>query len=75
MFDLDNLTITFSCSDCHFTNSVTVRQVRLEMRIICRGCKKNLCLADSNATFGRGRKRFHEEIAALSREIKIEIKL
>jgi hypothetical protein len=75
MFDLDSVAFTFTCPECRFVNSATVRQVRLASRIICRGCKKELCLIDANASFKKARGHISEEIASLGKALKMEIKL
>jgi hypothetical protein len=53
MLDLDNVSFTFPCPECRFTNPVTFRQVRLAMRTICRGCKKNLYLVIATPPSGK----------------------
>ena len=75
MFDLDGAAFTFTCPKCHFENSATVRQVRIGSRIICRGCKRNLCLVDVNSSFKKARRRMSDEIDSLGKALKMEIKL
>jgi hypothetical protein len=75
MFDLDQLAFTFACPDCQFVNSATVRQVRIGGRVICRGCKKTLCLVDADASVNKGRRRLRDELSALATTLKMEIKL
>ena len=75
MFDLDHAAFTFTCPECGFANLATVRQVRIAIRLICRGCKKEICLIDKNASFKKGRRRISEEMATLGKALKMEIKL
>jgi hypothetical protein len=75
MFDLDHTAFTFMCPECRFANSATVRQVRIGRRLICRGCKKELRLVDSNASFKKGRLRIGEAVASFGKPIRMEIKL
>ena len=46
MIDIDNIAIDVQCPSCHFSNTVTLRQIRLRDVIICRGCKANIRLED-----------------------------
>jgi hypothetical protein len=75
MFDLDRVVFTFTCPECRFVNSATVRQVRIASRVICRGCKKELCLVDGSASFKKSRRRVNEGIASLGKALEMEIKL
>ena len=43
---LDRQTIPVECPECCFVTDVTVREVRLQDAIICRGCKQTLQLLD-----------------------------
>jgi hypothetical protein len=75
MFDLDGAAFTFTCPECRFENSATVRQVRIGSRVICRGCKKELCLVDGNASFKKARQRISEELASLGKALEMKMKL
>jgi peptide subunit release factor 1 (eRF1) len=75
MFDLDRATFTFACPKCRFENSATVRQVRIARRVICRGCKRELCLVDKNGSFKKGRRDVSEEIESFGEALQLEIKL
>jgi len=46
MFDLDKFEIEVPCPRCGFYEPVTLKQVRLDDVVICRGCKVNLQLFD-----------------------------
>ena len=75
MFDLDRAAFEFPCPKCDFVNSATVREARLAMRIICRGCKRDICLIDNNAGLETGRRRVSEAMKSLENELILEIKL
>ena len=46
MFDLDKFEIEVPCPGCGFYEPVTLKQIRLDDVVICRGCKANLRLID-----------------------------
>lgn len=75
MFDLDHVTFTFACPECSFLNSATVQQVRISRRVICRGCKRDICLVDKNVSFKKSRRRIGNAIASLGNALDMEIKL
>jgi hypothetical protein len=43
---LDAQTVTVECPNCRFETYVTLKEVRLQDAIICRGCKVVLRLED-----------------------------
>jgi len=75
MSGLDGARFSFPCPKCQFLNSVTLLQARLGRRIICRGCKINLCLTDGRPSVKNAIRRIDQEIESLSETIKLEIKL
>jgi hypothetical protein len=75
MTGLDGATFSFPCPECKFLNSTTLLEVRLGRRIICRGCKINLCLNDGRPSVKNAVRRIDREIESLSETIKLEIKL
>jgi hypothetical protein len=75
MFGLDRASFLFPCPKCQFLNSATLLQTRLNKRIICRGCKIELCMTDGGANVKKAVRMIDREIENLSKTIKLEIKL
>jgi hypothetical protein len=75
MSGLDGASFLFACPQCQFLNSATVLQARLGRRIICRGCKINLCLTDRRPSLKNAARKIDREIESLSETMKLEIKL
>lgn len=46
MIEIDTLSADIQCPSCHFSNTVTLKQIRLRDVVICRGCKANIRLED-----------------------------
>jgi hypothetical protein len=65
MFDLDKLEIEIPCPRCGFYEPVTIKQVRLDDVVICRGCKSNLRLVDQMHQVANAR----GQLAAALREL------
>jgi hypothetical protein len=72
---LDRASFNFPCPKCQFLNSATLFQARVGKRIICRGCKINLCLTDGRPSVKNAVRKIDREIENLSETIKLEIKL
>lgn len=45
---LDNVHIEFKCPKCEFTLMLRGRELRRGETVICRGCKSNVKLVDTN---------------------------
>ena len=45
---LDNIHMEFKCPKCEFTLIFRGHELRRGVTIICRGCKSNIKLVDSN---------------------------
>jgi len=77
--DIDRAEIDISCTRCHFKNAVTIRQVRLNDVVICRGCKTNLQLVDHMQSAAKARRRalraFQELEQAFSRLGKTTVRI
>jgi len=72
---LDSASFRFACPKCQFLNPATLLEVRLGRRIICRGCKANLCLTDGRPSIENAVRKIDRELEDLSETIKLEIKL
>ena len=64
--------IDFQCPSCGFSNKATIKQVRINDLIICRGCKRNIRLVDhfdttkkALRTFNKALREFEEQIIKL----------
>jgi hypothetical protein len=77
MFDLDCAIIPIECRKCNFLNSVTVRQVRLNDVVICRGCKSNIQLVDYMGTVSNAGEAIESSltnlVASLSRSLNVKV--
>lgn len=72
---LDAARFQFACPRCQFVNSARLLEARLGRRIICRGCKTNVCLTDGRPSVKNAVRRIDREFEDLSQTIKLEIKL
>ncbi len=79
MTGLDKFQIPINCPNCHFENTVTLKQVRVRNVVICRGCKYNLQLHDQLNTTRKAISSVQRAFASLeeqlSEAINIDIKL
>jgi len=73
---LDKQTIEIDCAECGFYNYPTVKQIRLNDVLICRGCKINLQLVDHMGGLTRTVKAIDKAISSLlQKPFKITIRL
>ena len=63
--DLDPIKVKLECLECQFFNVASLRQIRLNDVVICRGCKSNLQLVDYLGTVAKVRRDFRWEIERL----------
>ena len=79
MFDLDKFEIEIPCPRCRFYTPVTLKQIRLEDVVICRGCKVNLNLIDHMHQVANARIRIaaalHELTEAFPKKINFNLRL
>jgi hypothetical protein len=75
MWALDKLDFNLPCPNCHFQNRATVRQVRTRGRIICRGCKTELQLTDTRASFKRANNSIARALEGIAGQVQIKIDL
>lgn len=73
--DIDGISIRFECPQCSFENEATFQDARLGRRIICRGCKADIQLADHENSVGQARKTIPAEINSLFRYFDLKLKL
>lgn len=67
--DLSNAEISFSCPECHFSNTVKLGQVQRGEKIICSGCHKTIQLVDKDLSTKRGVDQINKSIEDLERAI------
>lgn len=70
MPDFDKQTIDFKCPECGFYNKATLKQVRLQDVIICRGCKKNIHLQDKNKSVSKMVHNLNQTMKNLGKALK-----
>ena len=46
MLDLDRISIPIDCPSCSFANDLLMREIRLGMPVLCRGCNGTLRVDD-----------------------------
>jgi len=68
--DLDDVEIEIKCPDCGFSNTVTLKQVRLGEIIICSGCHENIKLVDKDASTQRAVDDIEKSFEDLERTIE-----
>lgn len=65
MMDLDPISVDLVCPRCNFYNPATIKQIRLNDVIICRGCKANIQLVDQMGEVGKAQRQIQESFAKL----------
>jgi Zn finger protein HypA/HybF involved in hydrogenase expression len=69
-FDIEKAPVEFKCPDCGFINKVNFKDVKLERRIICRGCKKTIVLIDKDSSFKQASKDIQKSLNELAKTLK-----
>ena len=64
--DLDHCEVEIPCPRCGFYEPVTLKQIRLDGVLICRGCKGNLRLIDHMHEVGKARQAIQRQLDALA---------
>lgn len=67
--DLDPIEIDMECPRCSFYNTASIRQIRLNDVLICRGCKANLQLLDYMASVTTARQRIMRAVRDLQESL------
>ncbi|GBE56541.1 hypothetical protein BMS3Bbin16_00750 [archaeon BMS3Bbin16] len=67
---LDNAEIQIPCPKCKFSNSVRLKQIKLEETIICSGCKNKIKLVDSEGSTNRGLTKINKSVKDLKKALK-----
>lgn len=68
-FDIDHLSSEFECPTCSFFNSATMKQIRLNDVMICRGCKTNIQLIDQMNSMRKARQYVRRSMKRLQNRI------
>jgi hypothetical protein len=69
VINLDKMRVNLNCSRCDFQNEVTLRQVRVEDVIICRGCKANIQLIDHMKSMEKSLRSIRRTLRALEAQL------
>lgn len=74
---LDNQSVPVECPECGFITDVTIREVRLQDAIICRGCKGTLQLLDHMHSVRKAQRTMERALDELggNRAIAIQLRL
>ena len=59
---IEKQVIEFNCPECDFISQATIKQVKVQDVIICRGCKSNINLIDN---LGSAKKAIHSITKAI----------
>ena len=70
MINLGKHKIRFQCPSCGFSNEATIKQVRIDDILICRGCKGNIRMVDRFDTTKKALRSFDRAIRKLEEQIK-----
>ncbi len=70
MINLDKIIIDIACPKCKFINRVTLGDVSVQRRIICRGCKVGIKLVDKKASATKAKKSIKKSMDNLKKAIK-----
>ena len=70
MINIGKQKIGFQCPSCGFSNKATIKQVRINDTLICRGCKRNIRMVDHFDTTKKALRRFNKAIRGLEEQIK-----
>jgi len=70
MINLGKHKIVFQCPSCGFSNNATIKQVRLNDILICRGCKRNIRMVDHSDTTKKALRSFSRAIREFEEQIK-----
>lgn len=60
MLNLSSMKIDFNCPGCSFKNEVSLKQVKNEDSILCRGCKQSIKLENKDNGLKRLDKSFRD---------------
>jgi peptide subunit release factor 1 (eRF1) len=70
MISLDKTTIDIHCPQCDFINEVTLGQIRLQEITICRGCKANIELIDSNNSVRKAKETIEKQLKQIEKLLR-----
>jgi hypothetical protein len=62
------------CPNCGFVNDITLRQIRLEEKIICTGCHQTIQLVDEHVSSERGQREINKAVEKI-KNVTIRIKI
>lgn len=66
MVDFDKASVEIACPNCGFYLDVTVREIRLQDVLICRGCKTNIRLQDHMGTMAVAHRELQSSLDSLA---------
>jgi len=69
MINLDKHTIFPKCPKCFFSNKISLKQVRINASVICRGCKCNIRLEDHFNSTMKSLRSFRRSMQSLENEL------
>ena len=69
--------IDFECPNCRFTAEVTLKEMWLEEKLICRGCKYYVQLSDKEGDVEKSVREINKSLSQLTKTLSktITIKL
>ena len=74
MFNLHKTWVEFPCPRCEFPNSISMREIRFGLTILCRGCKVTIRLDPADGGIRKVDRMLQELEQSLTKTININIK-
>lgn len=67
--------IDFKCPNCSFILDIYLKEMWLEERIICRGCKYNIHLIDKDGSVQKAKRDINNSLRSLNKVLSKTITL
>lgn len=74
MFDFDKVHANVECPLCKFPNSVSIREMRFGLTILCRGCKANIRFVPNDGGAKKVKRALDDFKQAMNQTFKLTIK-
>ncbi len=75
MFNLYKATAEIPCPRCAFPNTVSMREIRFGLAILCRGCKVTIRLVPADGGVRKAKRMLDEFQQSMNQTINLTIKL
>jgi len=75
MLEFYNVRMDIPCPRCSFPNSVSLREIRFGLSILCRGCKVTIRLVPVDGGVKKAKRSLDDFQNSMSQTINLTIKL